>query len=64
MHDEFRLITIVRHPVDRFYSMFYYAHFQKVYKIDNSHDPVQEFLRNTPQFYHKVREKHVFECDL
>ena len=53
MYPDFKLITIVRNPVDRFYSMFHYGNFEGVYKLKLSEDPVETFFNNISKYYRK-----------
>ena len=55
MRRDYKLITIVRHPLQRFYSMFYYEQFETIYKLNDTPQPAHHFIRNIYKYHHRVK---------
>ncbi|XP_057290475.1 galactose-3-O-sulfotransferase 4-like [Hydractinia symbiolongicarpus] len=57
MKSGFRLITILRDPVEQIYSLFHYENFTKIYQIPPGEDPVEHFFANTSSYYRQFKSR-------
>lgn len=53
MKKGFKMVTILRNPIDQFYSLFYYAKIDRFYRLKNFTDPIAHFFNNTKAYYNK-----------
>ncbi|XP_057290287.1 uncharacterized protein LOC130612976 [Hydractinia symbiolongicarpus] len=63
MKSGFRLITILRDPVEQIYSLFHYENFAKIYQIHLAEDPVEHFFMNTSSYYRQSNSKRELEIE-
>lgn len=55
MKPGYKLVTLLRDPVEQFYSMFHYLKLAGHYGLENSTDPVEEFIKTPTKYHHFKR---------